>query len=87
MSSKKKMRIDSVMELTKAITYLENLVESIKAGRVEVQTGDETITLNPAQVVEFEMELSRKKDKEKMSFEMSWKKDPRLDEETDLQIG
>lgn len=70
---KNKISLDGSMELAQVITYLEDVLQGLKAGTVHVQLGGETVTLYPASVVECEMELAQKKDKEKISIELSWK--------------
>ncbi|WP_029897159.1 amphi-Trp domain-containing protein [Desulfohalovibrio reitneri] len=82
MSDKQKLEIESVMGLPQAIAYLEDLLASLKGGRLRVSSGGESVTLTPGQVVDFELTLSRKKDKEKFEVEMSWKRDKAGDDVT-----
>lgn len=72
---KNKVKIDGTMELTQVISYLEDLVGGLKAGSVHVQLGEETVVLRPGNIVECEIEVSQKKDKEELTLELCWKKD------------
>ncbi len=85
--SKNKIQIESVMELTQAVQYLERVLNSIKEGSINVEKSGESITLVPESIVSFEMSLSQKKDKEKISFEISWRRDPKAEAARNVQIG
>lgn len=69
----KKMKVEGVMELSQAITYLENVLDSLKQGQLVLEAGQESLVLSPPSIVDFEMEVARKKDKEKFQVEISWK--------------
>jgi amphi-Trp domain-containing protein len=85
--SKKKVKIESVMELSQVSQYLEDVLQSIRDGSINVEKGTDSITLVPQNIVRFEMCLSRKKDKEKVSLEISWKCDPEAVAANNVQIG
>ncbi len=73
--SKDKLKIDSIMPLDQVIGKLEELVGSLKNGSLNIQFGQETMQLTPSGVVDFEMKVSKKKDKEKLSLEICWEPD------------
>lgn len=73
--SKDKLKIDSIMPLDQVISKLEELLGSLKSGCLNIQLGQETMQLTPAGVVDFEMKVAKKKDKEKLSLEISWEPD------------
>ncbi len=83
----KKIKIDGLMELNKACGYLEDLLASLKQGKLHIAVGADAITLVPDGIVDFEMEVSQKKEKEKLSIEFSWKKDETIISGEDLKIG
>ena len=87
MGSGNKLKVEGIMELSQALAYLEQVVASLKQGAIAIEAGEETITLSPENVVEFEMEASQKKDKEKFALEISWKKDGSLIKEGDVKIS
>ncbi|TVM19822.1 amphi-Trp domain-containing protein [Oceanidesulfovibrio indonesiensis] len=72
---KNKVKIDGTMDLAQVIAYLEDIIGGLKAGTVHVQLGQESVMLSPGNIVDCEIEVSQKKDKEKMTLELSWKKD------------
>lgn len=87
MGSGTKVEIEGAMDLNQAISYLEDVLNSMKEGVIRVETGDEMVMLRPSQAVDFEMSASQKKDKEKFSFKLSWKKPKDDIKEKDLKIG
>lgn len=87
MGSGTKVEIEGAMDLSQAISYLEDVLNSLKEGVIRVETGDEMVMLRPSQAVDFEMSASQKKDKEKFSLKLSWKKTKDDIKEKDLKIG
>lgn len=71
--SSTKLTVEETMELSRVITTLEDLLESLRQGSLTMSRGSESVTLLPPGVVEFEMEVSQKKDKSKLTVEISWK--------------
>lgn len=70
---KQELTVKGTMDLHRAVSYLEDLVASIKAGAVFVQQGDKVIALKPKKVVDVEVEVSQKKGKEKFVLELTWR--------------
>lgn len=87
MGKNNKVKIDGAMELAQVVTYLEDIVKGLKSGAVHVQLGQDSVLLHPASILSFEMEVSQKKDKEKFSFEMSWKKEDRSTEDVKISAN
>lgn len=87
MGSGNKIKVDGIMELSQAITYLEDILASLKEGVFRLEAGGDSLTLCPEKVVEFEMSVSQKKDKEKFELEISWKKDEKAFPATQVKIG
>lgn len=73
MGSGNKVEIEGAMDLSQAITYLEDVLASLKDGLIKVEAGNDIVVLRPAAAVDFEMSASQKKDKEKFSLKLSWK--------------
>jgi len=71
----KKLKVEGTMDLDQAIEYLDNVLASLKEGRIRVETAEDSVTLIPEKVVKFEMSVSQKKDKEKFGVEIAWKTD------------
>ncbi|MBF0480789.1 MAG: amphi-Trp domain-containing protein [Desulfovibrionaceae bacterium] len=68
-----KVKLEGVMELREAIARIEAMSEGMKAGEVKLADDKETLVLHPARVVAVEFKAGQKKDKEKISLEISWK--------------
>lgn len=85
--SKKKLKIEGLMDLTQAAEYVESVLTSIREGSLNVEKSGEQITLTPQSTVSFEMSLSQKKEKEKICIEISWKRDLKAEEARNIQIG
>ncbi len=71
--SKKEVSLKRTMETKQAISYLEDIVSSMKAGTVCVQRGDEFVTLKPSAPIDMDIEAEQKKDKESLVIELSWR--------------
>lgn len=71
--SKQSVSIEKKLGLDEAIAYLEELVTSLKVGRIEVMENNENVILCPPAVLNLEVEAKIKKDKHKFAMELSWK--------------
>ena len=80
-----KQKIDVKASLTykEVISYLKDFVKSLESGKIVVQSGGEHVTLVPTENVHVKVQAKTKKDKQKLSFEISWC----APLETDLTIG
>lgn len=89
MSNKRELKAELQMALPELIHYLEAIVDGLRQGRVYLEHGGEVVGLNPSGTVTLEVEAKQKKDKEKLTFEVSWKRDETADlsEEERLRIS
>lgn len=71
--SKREVTAELRMEITGLISYLEDLIESLRERKLYVEKDAEVLALSPTEVVEVEIEAKQKKDKESFSLEISWK--------------
>jgi amphi-Trp domain-containing protein len=69
-----KVQIEQVVPLSEAIDHLEKVLETLKAGQLTLRQGADVVTLVPGSVVDMEIAASQKKDKEKFSVKMKWKR-------------
>lgn len=76
---KEKIKVEGVMQLSEVIANLERMVTEMKSGIVTLTAGEECLELRPSVLVNVDIKASRKKDKEKFSLEISWKKHKELD--------
>lgn len=81
---KSKIKVEGVMQITEVIANLEKLVTDMKAGLVTIAAGEESLTLHPSVLVNVDMKASQKKDKEKFTLEISWKKHKEMDGFTEM---
>ena len=70
---KAKIKFESLMQRGEAVTYFSALVDGLRHGHLQFKQRDETVELSPAEQVQVEVRASRKGDKEKVSFELSWR--------------
>lgn len=82
---KREVSLKSKLEQAKVISYLEDLTKSLKEGTVCVQQGTDIVTLRPSSYIEIELEASVKKNKERLSIELTWRAD-KEEEEQDFSI-
>ncbi|KMY66719.1 hypothetical protein AAU61_16625 [Desulfocarbo indianensis] len=82
-----KVEIEGAMGLNQAISYLEDVLNSLKGGTIRVEAGTDIVVLRPSQAVDFSMSASQKKDKEKFSLKISWKQPKDGLQDRDLKIG
>ena len=80
---KDKVKVEGVMDTKEMIAYLEDLVAGFKAGSVCMTVGEDCLTLKPRGVMDVALKVSQKKDKEKLSLEVQWR---RVDEAS-MRIG
>ena len=84
---KNKVKATGTVEFQRAITYLEELLEKLKAGDLVLSHGENSVVFHPKEAVELEIEAKEKDGKQKFSFEMSWKEGLRADEMPDFSIS
>lgn len=74
----KALKIKSTTDLSDVIRHLENLIDSLKEGTVTIRKDDKAVTLTPQEPISMEIEAEAKSDKksrrEKLQFELKWKK-------------
>lgn len=78
MGSGRKVKVDGIMSLATVVDHLESVVASLKDGTVTLQVGAESMTVRPPEIVDFELEIASKKDKERVSIEIQWKGSTRV---------
>ena len=82
---KKKVSVefDSAIQRDEAVSYFETLVAGLKKGSIHLRQNGQELTLTPPSQLEVRVKASRKKEKEKLSFEIYW----RTSTANDLQIS
>ncbi len=82
--SKREIEFKALMGKDEAIGHLENLVESLKAGKVVMERGKYFVSISPKEDVLLELECYQKRDKEKIAIELSWSPTPPHSNSKDL---
>lgn len=70
---KSEVKFEGMLAREEAISYFEAIVRGMKKGSIHLQQGDGDLTLSPQPNVEMEVRASQKKNRERLSFELSWK--------------
>ncbi len=76
---KTKLSVTQQLAYTDAVTYLEALLASFRAGQIVVEQDGEFVTLSPREHVEVTVEAKAKKDKQKFSLELAWTYPPAVE--------
>ena len=78
-----KVHFESVLPREEAVSYFEAIAAGMKKGKIQLKQGDESISLELPPQVGLEVKAVRKGEKEKITFELVWRKTPT----TELKIG
>jgi amphi-Trp domain-containing protein len=60
------------------VSYLENLVNSIRQGKVVIEREDQFVSFDMPGMVKMELSIKTKKEKGELSLEISWKQEADL---------
>lgn len=69
---KQKIGVKMNLPYAEAVSYLEDLLKSLKSGTVVVQSGDDHVTMKPGDNVTVEVEAKVKKGRQKFALEIEW---------------
>lgn len=69
---KQKIGVKMNLPYKEAVSYLEDLLKSLKSGTVVVESGDDHVTIKPSENVVIEVEAKIKKGKQKFGLEIEW---------------
>jgi len=70
---KKHVSIEKTLESNEAFSFLEDMVNSLKVGKIVVEKEGKFVTLTPPENIDVKIEASQKKNKERIKFKLSWK--------------
>ncbi len=85
--SHKKVESKTQLKRDQVASYLEELAKSLRAGKLLIQCDEDYVYLAPTDVLDLELEASQKKNREKVSLELSWSLEPAVKPEPALQIS
>lgn len=69
---KDKLELTTIMGLADAADYLEAFAEGLRAGRILVERGEDSLVLGPPDLVQVEVGAKSKKGRQKFSLEVQW---------------
>lgn len=72
--NKGKIKFESVMQRGEAVAYFGALVDGLRHGRLQFRHAEEHLALEPAEQVSIEVKASKKGEKERVSFEIEWRR-------------
>ena len=67
------VNFEGTMQLEEAVSYFEALIGGLKNGKIHLKQGEDEITLVPPPFLGLEVRAIRKKNKEKITFELQWR--------------
>jgi len=70
---KSEVKVKKTIDLYTANALLDDFVKSFREGTVCIENGQEFVTLKPSKQINIEIEAVQKKDKEKLTIELSWR--------------
>jgi amphi-Trp domain-containing protein len=72
-SEKLNVAFESTIAREEAVAYFETLVAGLKKGKLHLKQELNEISLHPPENLVVKVKATRKRDKEKLSFEVSWR--------------
>ena len=78
---------ESYQDLDTIQKFLESLNQGFAKERIIFSSGDDTIELEPKNLLKFSVQAKKKEDKTKLSIKISWKEGKIKATKTDLEIG
>ncbi|MCA9727781.1 MAG: amphi-Trp domain-containing protein [Candidatus Eisenbacteria bacterium] len=82
-NGKAEVKYESFLPLEEAVSYFEAIVNGMRNGAITITRGDTELHLRPQESIELAVKASRKKNKERISFEIEW----RMPAKSDLHIS
>ncbi|MBU1612358.1 MAG: amphi-Trp domain-containing protein [Proteobacteria bacterium] len=75
-----KFVMESLEDATRVTDYLRGVIDGIEQGRVTLTSEDREMVLYPSSLLKFSVKGSRRSNKSKLSFKLSWS---RLEDDQD----
>lgn len=70
---KKQIEVETLMTREKVADFFRTLAEGLRNGSIELNDDEDTLTISPPDIIAVEIGAKQKKDKFKLSMEVSWK--------------
>ncbi|MCK9195945.1 MAG: amphi-Trp domain-containing protein [Syntrophales bacterium] len=86
MEEEKTFQHESVEDKDSIVKYLQTLSEGFRKRKLEFQSGQEKIVLEPAGLIQVEIKVKNRSRKSKISLKFTWKDQPARRRERHLSI-
>lgn len=70
-----------------AIVYLENMINSLKSDKIVIERNGQFVSMTTPDLMNMELTAKEKKDKNELSIEFSWRKEPFVPDIAPLNIS
>jgi amphi-Trp domain-containing protein len=87
MASNKQFEYESYEDNQTVQRYLSSLIEGFKNGRINLNSEDETISLQPNGLIQFRVKVQTKARTNKLSIKLQWKERERPKKTKTMQIS
>ena len=89
MAKKKEFEHESYQDVESVTAYLETIIAGLRGGQLQVADGSEEIVLQPTGLMRFEVRVTEKSDRSRMTLRLTWKpgSDRSVDENDPLKIS
>jgi amphi-Trp domain-containing protein len=84
---KNSVALEKKMSATEVASFLENVIASLKEGKIVLQQGVQVVVLKPGDFITVEVEASQKMEKGKLSIDLKWKRNDELPAEEDIIVS
>lgn len=82
------IKLKNELDRARAVSYLQDIVNSLKEGRVCVEKAEQSLSLSVPPSVSVEIKARQKEHKESISLKMSWSRHAETEEAApDLKIS
>ena len=88
MKKKSEIKLKRTMDAGSVHKIITDLAKNLKDGTLVIETGEEFVTLKTGSQIEFELNASQKKNKQKLVIDLSWRLPSlKADEEDSFKIS
>jgi amphi-Trp domain-containing protein len=82
------IKLKNNLDRDRAVSYLQDIVNSLKAGTINVEQAEQSLSFEVPPAVAVEIKAKQKEDKESITLKMSWSRHPECCEApADLKIS
>jgi amphi-Trp domain-containing protein len=79
--------LEKKMSTVEVVSLLENIITSLKKGKIVLQQGGQVAVLQPGDTINVEVEASQKIEKGKLSIDLKWKQSEEFQSEAEIVVS